>query len=321
MAETLEIVFTISQLGRTLQGIQQVERGIRGVNSAASAGSGGTVGGAGGSVFAGIGRLGTTVVALTAAMSALTAVVQRAAEAGRAFTDVRLAGGSSTAVTAQGVALGAGLGLSTTQTGSFAAQIRDAIAAGGFARSAASQLGVGQVLPRGLGGPNDLDVMLQLANGIRRITSEQEAYNTAIKLGAPELLRFRLLGEQQIQGIRNLGEEMRRTFSPEAQMRLARFQTEVQLLQARFVLDLFRLLDNVLKPFLGSDSDLHKAVDRLSGAMDANTTAVQSNTVAIGQMRQVFGGGNYARNALPAGLRGELLRQMGHEEIKRLGAF
>lgn len=240
----------------------------------------------------------------------------------RAFTDVNLAAGGGTAAAARAVSLGAGIGLSTGQAGGIAAQIRDAVAAGGFARSAASQLGAGNVLPRGMGGISDVDLFIQLAEGIRKITSEQEAYNLAVRLGAPELLRFRLLGEQQIKNIRTLGEEIKRTFSPEAQARLARFQSDMDVLWQRILLRIFKAFDElILQPLYGPDNQISEALNRLNGSLDANTGAVQGNTVAIGQMRQVFGGGSNARGAVPAGLRGELLRRQYQSDAIKLGAF
>lgn len=255
-------------------------------------------------------------------LAGLAKTIAEINEVGQAFTNVQQSAGGGTAAAARAVSLGAGLGMSTQQTGGLAAQIRDAIAQGGLARSAASQLGVGNVLPRGFGGPSDVDVFLKAAEGIRRITSEQEAYNLAIRLGAPELLRFRLLGEAQIKNIRSLGDEIKRTFSPEAQARIARFQADFEIAQQRVLLGLFRIFDEfILKPRYGQDNELHQALQRLSGSLNSNTTATQNNTVAIGQMRQFFGGGSNARGAFPAGLRGELLRKQIHADAIRLGAF
>src|SRR6185436_16002793 len=104
-------------------------------------------------------------------LSGVEKTIEGINRAGRAFTDVGLAGGGTLAATSRAVGLGAGLGLSTGQTGGLAASIRDAIAAGGFARSAASQLGVGGVLPRGMGGPSDVQVFNIVAEGIRNATS------------------------------------------------------------------------------------------------------------------------------------------------------
>jgi uncharacterized protein YukE len=227
----------------------------------------------------------------------------------RQFTDFRLGAGATTAAAGQATAILSALGISGGRQGALAAGIRDAIAAGGLARGAASQLGVGGVAPRGFGGPSDVDVLIRLADGIRKVTTEQEAYNLAIKLGAPELLRFRLLGNEQIQNIRRLGDEIKRVYSPEAQQRLARFQAELEIRQSYFYLRLFQAFDAVLKFFHGPNTELQDALDNLKGALSNNTAAVQSNTVAIGQSRQIFGGGGNAQNALPAGLRGELLRK------------
>jgi hypothetical protein len=241
---------------------------------------------------------------------------------GRAFSDVQFAAGGTAQATARAASLGTGIGLSTGQTGGLAASIRDAIAAGGMARGAASQLGVGGVLPRGFGGPSDVEIFAQVADSIRNITSEQEAYNLALRLGAPELLRFRLLGEQQIKNIRTLGEEMKRTFSPEAQARIARFQADLEVLQQRAWLMLFRLFDElILQPIYGTNNELHSALSRLSGSMDANTGALNQNTVAINQSRSIYGGGARARGAFPAGLRGELLQKQMQGEAIKLGAF
>lgn len=252
------------------------------------------------------------------AVSEIVQVSQAVGQLATGFTSMNLAGGGGTGAAARVAALGAGIGLSAGQAGGVAASIRDAIAAGGFARSAASQLGVGNVLPRGLGGPSDVEIFLKAADGIRRIASEQEAYNVALKLGAPELLRFRLLGQQQIDNIRKLGDEMKKTFSPEAQARLARFQADFDVAQQRILIGLFKLFDDlILKPRYGQDNELHQALGRLEGSMNANTAAVQSNTVAIGQAQAQFGGGSRAAGAFPAGLRGEILRrQMEGEKIK-----
>jgi len=241
--------------------------------------------------------------------------------AGRAFTDLGLTGGGTLAASSRAASFGVGLGMSTGQTGGLAASIRDAIAAGGFARSAASQLGVGNVLARGMGGPSDLAVFNIVAEGIRNATSAAEAYNLAMKLQAPELLRLRLLGDGQIRRIRALNEEIARIYGPEAQMRLARFQTEVSVLWVRLGLQLFRVFDAALKPFFGGKTDLRDAAAKLQESLDGVNRAVQANTVAIGQFRQVFGGGSNARGAVPAGLRGELLRKQMQAHAISLGAF
>lgn len=269
-----------------------------------------------------MGNFGIAVTTTTAALAILTREIGRSIERARQFTDFRLSSGPGQAAAAQATALLGALGISGGRQGALAAGIRDAIAAGGQARGAAAQLGVGNVLPRGLGGPSDVDVLLKLSEGIRRVTSEQEAYNLAVRLGAPELLRFRLLGDQQIGNIRRLGEEIKRTFSPEAQARLARFQADWEVAQTRILLGIFKIFDDlILKPRYGPDNELSQALKNLDQAMNANTSAVQSNTVAINQNRQVFGGGANARGAFPAGLRGELLRRQMEGERIKLGAF
>jgi len=258
---------------------------------------------------------------ITGAARAVGHVMQLASavnETATAFTNMNLAAGNVVGASSRAAALGAGIGLNAGQTGSLAGSIRDAIAAGGLARGAASQLGVGGVLPRGLGGPNDAQVMATLADGIRRVRSEQEAYNLALKIGAPELLRFRLLGDEQIRNIRRLGDEIKKTFSPEAQARLARAQADFEIAQQRVLLGLFRIFDDlILKPRYGQDNELHQALQRLGNATTANTNATVNNTVAINRARSFFGGGERARGAFPAGLRGELLRsQLRGDKIK-----
>lgn len=296
--ETQELIAGLRDLNQVLQSVARVSSGTT----------------------LSVGRFSAAIAAGTTAITFFTRELNRAIGTARRFTDFRLGAGAGTEAASQASALLSALGVAGGRHGALAAGIRDAISAGGQARSAASQLGVGNVLPRGLGGPSDVDVLLQAAEGIRRITSEQEAYNVAIRLGAPELLRFRLLGDQQIRQIRRMSEEMQRVFGPEAQARLARFEAARELFFLRVQLELFKVFDRFLSKFVDT-SDLQGALKGLQDSMNANTNAVQSNTVAISQNRQVFGGGDRARGAFPAGLRGELLRRQMEGERIKLGAF
>jgi len=290
-----------------------------GVNRALVAARIGTAGGgvSVGTMATGFGRLGT---AITVAVAAFT-LLKRTFDAGRdtlqALADLRLFGGGSTGQSAQAATLFAAVGNSATQVADIAATLRTNIAAGGFARGAASQLGVGTVLPRGLGSTNDVQILLQVAAALRRVTSEEEARRLAIRLGLPDLLRFRTLTEEQFAATRRIADFQQQVLGAGAEGRIQQFTADLNNLLSVVKLGPAVFTDFVLR-LLGYKG---QAGGGPGNAIQQNTSALQQNTVAIGQMRAIFGGGERARGAVPAGLRGELLRKAMESDAIKLGAF
>ena len=324
-AETIEIVFMISQLSKTLREIRQVEGAIRSANTAAHAGAGG--GGFGGVTVAS-GRLGVAMVAATAAVAAFTAAIRSASQLAGSIGNARLFGQAGPGQAGFSAALSRVFGIDALGIGK---ALHEAIAAGGFARGAASQIGIGQVLPRGLGGPGDIEIFLRAVEGLRRISDVTERYNTAVRLGAEELLPLTQATERQFQTLRRLGKELETAYSPQRQLEIARIQIDFQISSLAFWTRVLKIvnglgdmadwlgakINRIRHPF-GGDTTLQDAAAR---ATQANTQAIEGLSVAIGQARQMFGGGSRAQGAFPAGLRGEILRRQFQADAIRLGAF
>lgn len=321
MAERWQI--ELEEAGLDLQEVARDLRSMVGAANRVAAFSGGISGGGG---FA---RLGGRAGAAAAALGALTVAATRAVRAmegvaavGRDIADVRLLGGGTAAQTAAVTTILAGIGISASEVTTLAARLRQNIAGGGLARQAASELGIGAVLPRGFGSTNDVQILNDVIDAIMRIGDEEKVRQLARRLEAPELTRILNMSREQVRQARLLVALQEQMFGPEAQRRLEQAAIAWQFLGKAVQLAVLGIIDYLLRlagPFFGITGK--SFMDALNQAVDQNTQATSANTAAINGMRQIFGGGERARGALPAGFRYEhLQRQMQNDSLK-LGAF
>jgi hypothetical protein len=311
-----EEVAVLHDQSRLLMDIHRTLQQMAGIRGSVRASGVGGVGGGGGA------GLAIQAVAAVAALRLLTDVVRQTTAVVKQFADQRLFGGGTTSQTAQASALLGGIGVN--DPAAMAARLRERISGGGLARQAASQLGVGNVLPRGFGSTNDVQILVQLAEGLRRTNDLERARLLSIQLQEPELLRLTQMSEAQFQTSKKLAEQQAQVFTPEAQRRAEQFAITMNQLSQKFDLAKGRVGDFLLRLFGGAVGVDVNGPQR-GGAKDAisrNTQAVEQNTIALQSMgRQMFGGGARARGALPAGLRGEVLRHAMEGEALKLGAF
>jgi hypothetical protein len=327
MAETLEILLTLNNVQRIISDIGRVAAAHERLNQVTQAAAigratpGQVTAARSSAMSATLAQFSGRLPVAVYAVQAFAAVMENIRHTAQRYADQALFGGGTNAQSSQAAAFFGAIGI-TDQAG-MAARLRDRIAGGGLARQAASQLGVGNVLPRGFGSTNDIRILNQLAEGLRRTNDMERARLLAIQLEEPELLRLVQMSNEQVQWARQIGQAQERVFGPEAQLRATQWGISIKQLNQQ--LDLLKLaaldfLLRVIGPFVGVTGQ--NAAGGAKDAISRNTTAVEMNTVALQSMgRQVFGGGSRARGALPAGLRGEILRHALEGEAVKLGAF
>ena len=102
------------------------------------------------------------------------------------FKDTQTISGGTSTETAILKAMG------LTDPAGTARRLRENITAGGFARMAASQLGVGPIVPRELGATNELEPLLKLLEALSKL-SDQELLLRARQLGDEGLIKSAML--------------------------------------------------------------------------------------------------------------------------------
>lgn len=317
MAEVLSIAMELRNVQRILADAKRMEDALNAVDEAASRkGFTGLAAAQSSLLIARIARLATVAGIAGTALTLMGRQVLDAAERMREFGAAQLATGGSAKQVAllEVIAQATGLG----NAAGIAAQLRQNIAAGGLARSAASQAGIGTVLPAGFGPANEADIFLKAAQQVRQAQSDLEAVNIADMYGVRELVQVRQLSEQAWASVRRMAEAEAALRGPEAIARAREFSLWWQEQVQSFRHGLGFIGDWVLKlaGFTGQGGSPQ------ADALRQNTQALNQNTVAISNMRNVFGGGERARGAIPAGFRYEVLqRQMEGEALKGLGAF
>jgi hypothetical protein len=320
MAERLEIVMDLMNLGTVLRDFARVENAITRLNRV-SAMSNATPGMQRAAEFrlaaAQLGRIAAVATLVVGTLTALAESLHRLNGIIEEFANLRLFHGATTAQAATSSAIFGALGFSPGEIGAMGARLHERIAGGGAAGSAAARLGVFGVRAPGFGGPNDLQIMNRLARGLRQIGDAQERYNLAILLGEPELLRAAQLQGELAQNAQAIAEMQQRVMGPAAQRRAQEFSVFWNQVFQVIRLQFAAFADNVIRGLGFSGSGIQQQAD----ALQQNTSALNQNTVAIGNMRAIFGGGERARGAFPAGLRGEMLRRQMESDAIKLGAF
>jgi len=321
VAERLEIVMDLLNLGTVLRDFARVENAITRVNRASAATGPNAPGQLRAAEFrlaaAQIGRVAAVATLVVGTLVSLAESLHRLNQVVEEFANARLFGGATTRQTAFATSVFGALGMGPGEVGGMAARLHERIAGDRIAQGAAARLGVSGVRPRGFGGPNDFQILDNLTRGLHGITDAQEQYNLALLLGEPELLRAIQLQGRLSDNALAISKAQAEIFGPEQQRRAQEFSAWWNQQVQDFHNGLGIVSDFILRHLGFTGEGIKSQAD----ALQQNTSAISQNTVAIGNLRAIFGGGERARGAFPAGLRGEFLRKQMESDAIKLGAF
>lgn len=226
--------------------------------------------------------------------------------------------------------IGAAVGLSGNQVASAARSVIEGIANGGPSANYAAQYGV-RAVP-GMGDPsNKIDRFIQLIKGIANDPNEERARRAAQSLGMEEFLNLRNLSpETRAKVLKNVKPPSKADVQAAAE-----FNAQIGIIGDSFQRIVTRIGNPVLRvaaavidkiadsmDYLAENAHIVQAfvlgplldlvelvtgrkIDRSGGSnntkspIDRNTDAVNENTKALNNAREVFGGGDRARSAVP----------------------
>ena len=300
-------------------------------------------------------RLGPVAIVIGAAaiaIAVLTNKVKDAAAAMSALKDAATVSGGNTG----NISFLTQLGIPAGQISGMAASLRGGIVGGGFPRLAASQLGIGPILPRELGGPNEAEILERVVKGLASIDNAERRLITARRLGVEGILgeveSYRRYKDQLEAG----AEINRRIMDPETlqlgkdlTFQFGQLTKNLGLLgqtlskpflkgfvsfietAAKFVGGLALMFDNLFK---GIDTAIGGIVKGLGGTWNSAYSgganpildplidplkAIAWNTAPL--RTGTIGGGPRAAGALPAAVKGYLLDNATQGNAMRLGAY
>lgn len=323
MAERLEIALELMNVSGLLGDFQRIIDATEHMNRA----TGGSGGAGGDSAALAFTRLSVVLGGTIAGFSELAKRVQQAAETVERFNRQTLLSGGTGRETALGRAIANATGISDLTN--LGAQLRARISGGGLARIAASRLGIGSIPPPGMGFVDEAQLALTIIERMRGM-SATAAQEFADQLGARELVLARQLTDERQRGVQRIADMESRLMNTrqiqESQHFMDRLRQIAMVVESNAISFGTKFLDQYAisnmgpfgmaamalrgfffgSPFGGGGNG---SVENQASAMERNTSALDRNTIVIDRLRQVIGGGERARGAIPAGLRGETLRK------------
>ncbi len=302
------------------------------------------------------GPAGMAAAAVIMAVTALASAAHKAAEFLNEVASARYVGGGTAAETGQAAAIGAAVGMSPGDMARAARQLADRLATDASAMALAGQHGIRDPLGNNpiSGGLNKMRNLLKTIDAIANMTSEADAMRLARATGLESFLGLRDLSSETRRQVMAATAEM---FGKDQQQAAAEYRAQTGLLALEMnklligltpavkdvadlarelgplvglimklslatmpLIWLFRILAAAVRALkaawdklTGNDKGTKK--DGLKDAVDDNTDALNA---ATSTMRQIFGGGDRARGALPGNLRGQ---NMIFRDSINLGAF
>jgi hypothetical protein len=283
---------------------------------------------------AALGPLAVAAIAVTTAFN----VAKYSADAINADRRANARSGGTSAQAASANAIAGSIGLN----GSAITGVSQAIAGGGFAGATAMRLGISPVRGGAVGDLNDAAAFTKVTDAIRRAKTQQQALRLAEIFGNRDLVQVRDLSEgtynrlKQVQGTNP--EQRHQAAEFEAQMTILyknldqltyrlsplvkEFSDFTGAVNELFTVfsghtDWIKMIDGLAKfgdvAGIGIHGGIGTIIDGLNGlsgkkeeaaAREKQTRAINENTRAIKQSREVIGGGNRAQGALPASITG-----------------
>jgi hypothetical protein len=261
-----------------------------------------------------------------------------------------IAGGSFGSAAAA-TRIGAAVGLTGGQVGQMARSTIESIAQGGTAATYAMQYGV-RAVP-GMGDPsNKMDRFIRLVQGIANDPNEERARRAAQSLGIEEMLSLRdLTPETRAKVFKN----MRQVATKEDAQAAAEFNAQLGLVGDSFQRIAQKLGTPVLRIAAAGLERIANALDWMAenaravqafvfgpimqlvelltgrkadtssnkrNPIDENTDALNENTRALNGIRETFGGGDRARNAVPGAWQGKQFQERYmKQQAAAMGAF
>ena len=286
------------------------------------------------------GALSIAAVGAGAAITIMTKAAKLASERLLQLSDIRYSTGSTPGQAAQLRQMGMALGV---DMGGMAKSMAAALGSDGYAQMAGARLGVSN--PMGgtpYGNLNEGGDFLKAVEGLRKL-NEPDAIRTARALGIEGALPLRDMNENQWQQLKQTaGPTPDDTAAAMAfNVELAEMTTELQKLATiilpaiTFVLRLMNgsaIIDPLSQTKMGKMVGAFNPFKMAPGHTpkgEPHTVALNENSKALKELglqmsklrRDFFGGGERARGAIPAGLRGDALRDSLRSNGLKLGAF
>jgi len=299
-----------------------------------------------------LGPLAVAVIALTAAFN----LAQMSAEAINADRKANALSGGSASQSASANAIASSVGLN----GSAISGVSSKIAGGGMASAVAMRLGISPIRGGMVGDLNDAAAFTKVTDAIRRAKSNQDALRLADIFGNRELAQVRDMSEGTYNRLKKVqgSTQEQRTAAADFDAEMTIFNKQLDQLKyslsplvkefADFTGGINEFL-NIIQGKGGSWRDaihgiaagaglgiapgitgIAQIVDHLMGgdskkqeaaAREKQTRAINENTRAIKQGREVIGGGSRSQSAIPAGINGMTIDAAIQAQGIRLGVL
>jgi hypothetical protein len=284
---------------------------------------------------AALGPLAVAAIAVTAAFN----VAQLSAGAINADRRANAASGGSAAQSASANAIAGSIGLN----GSAISGLSNTIAGGGAASAIAMQLGISPVRGGLTGDMNDAKAFTKVTDYLRRIKRPEDALRTAELLGNRDLVQVRDMSQGTYDRLKKVqgSTQEQRTAAADFDAEMVIFNKQLDQLKyslspvvrefATFtggINDFLNIIqgkggswDAVVKGLTSGGivagnpivTSIGQIVEHLMGgdskkqeaaAREKQTRAINENTRAIKQSREIIGGGSRAQGAIPSGITG-----------------